>query len=145
MIARSGMADGMAILDLGCGWGSGSLHYAARLPNALVVGVSNSHSQRAHILADAARKGITNLDVVTCDVSREPFAERAAAALATLAAARGSRPGAAAGAALGFNRVVSLEMFEHMKNYEELLKNVADVRAAPAGPPAGARALARSL
>ena len=50
VMERCEMKDGLAILDLGCGWGSGALHYASKLPNSKVVGVSNSHSQREHIL-----------------------------------------------------------------------------------------------
>mmetsp|Transcript_47245 Transcript_47245/g.110285 ORF Transcript_47245/g.110285 Transcript_47245/m.110285 type:complete len:453 (+) Transcript_47245:58-1416(+) len=119
VIERSGMQDGMAILDLGCGWGSGALHYASRLPNARVIGVSNSNSQREHILADAKRRGITNLDIVTCDVSQMPFAQLAAVALGKLC-------DGPEGAPRKFDRMVSLEMFEHMKNYEKLLFNVAD-------------------
>jgi len=133
VIERSGMADGMAVLDLGCGWGSGALHYATRLPRAHVIGVSNSHSQRAHILADAKRLGLTNLDIVTVDVSKAAFAEAAAAALARLRATNAPASGGGGKAEGGvplFDRVVSLEMFEHMKNYDKLMKHVADVRRA---------------
>jgi cyclopropane-fatty-acyl-phospholipid synthase len=97
---RAGLADGQRVLELGCGWGSLCLWLAERHPRSTVVAVSNSHGQRRHIEAEAARRGLTNLEVVTADVN--DFSPDAT-----------------------FDRVVSIEMFEHMKNHRELLANIA--------------------
>ena len=98
---RAQVEDGMRILDLGCGWGSLSLWLAEHYPGASVVGVSNSSSQREWILAEAARRGLGNLEVVTADVN--VFAPSGAP----------------------FDRVMSIEMFEHMRNWQELLRRVS--------------------
>jgi cyclopropane-fatty-acyl-phospholipid synthase len=99
---RARMADGDRILELGCGWGSLSLWMAANYPAARITAVSNSRTQKAHIDAESARRGLRNLEVITCDVNRLEFPA-------------GTR----------FDRVVSVEMFEHMRNYESLLARVA--------------------
>jgi cyclopropane-fatty-acyl-phospholipid synthase len=98
---RSGVRDGDRVLELGCGWGSLSLWLAARFPGARITTVSNSRSQKQYIDARAAERGLGNLDVVTCDINRLelPAGE--------------------------FDRVVSVEMFEHMRNYEQLLARIA--------------------
>ncbi|KAF1017000.1 MAG: Cyclopropane-fatty-acyl-phospholipid synthase [Stenotrophomonas maltophilia] len=98
---RAGLADGQDILELGCGWGSLTLWMAERYPAARITAVSNSHGQRAHILAQCQARGLHNVQVITCDVNR----------LALPAAA--------------FDRCVSVEMFEHVRNYERLLGNIA--------------------
>ena len=92
---------GLRVLDMGCGWGSFSLFAAARFPRASFVAVSNSASQRAYIEAQCTARGIANLSVVTCDINVFD------------------------GAGGGFDRVVSIEMMEHVKNYELLLRRVA--------------------
>ena len=98
--ARAGVADGQRILDLGCGWGSLSLWLAERYPGAEVVAVSNSHSQRSHIEGIAAARGFENLTVLTADVNEfDPEGK--------------------------FDRVMSIEMFEHMRNWKELLRRVS--------------------
>jgi cyclopropane-fatty-acyl-phospholipid synthase len=97
---RAGLADGQRILELGCGWGSLSLFMAARYPQARITAVSNSRTQKAFIDARAAARGLGNLEVVTADMNAFAFAEQA-------------------------DRVVSVEMFEHMRNYAELLGRVA--------------------
>ena len=96
---HAGLADGQAILELGCGWGSLSLWMAEQFPNARITSVSNSHSQRAYIAGEAARLGLTNLKVVTADMN--DFSTDTA-----------------------FDRVVSVEMFEHMANWRLLLARV---------------------
>ncbi len=96
---HAGLADGQEILELGCGWGSLSLYMAARFPNARITAVSNSHSQRRHIEKLAAAQGSANLTVITCDMNDFDIEQR-------------------------FDRVVSVEMFEHMSNWEELLTRV---------------------
>ncbi len=98
--ARAELADGQRILELGCGWGSLSLWMAEHYPKAQITAVSNSRTQKEHIDRVAAQKGFGNLEVVTCDMNVFDTGER-------------------------FERVVSVEMFEHMKNYEKLLGKVA--------------------
>lgn len=100
-IERAQLADGQNILELGCGWGSLSLYMAKRFPNARIRAVSNSNSQREYIEGQARERGITNLGIVTCDMNS--FEAPAAP----------------------YDRVVSVEMFEHMRNYEELLRRIA--------------------
>ena len=93
------LRDGQAILELGCGWGSLSLWMAARYPDSQITAVSNSHSQRAHIERAAAQRGLDNLRVVTSDMNDFDITQR-------------------------FDRVVSVEMFEHMRNWHELFRRV---------------------
>jgi cyclopropane-fatty-acyl-phospholipid synthase len=95
--ARAGLADGQAILDLGCGWGSFALWAAARYPRSRITAISNSHAQRAFIEARAP----DNLVVRTADVR-------------TLELAPAS-----------FDRVVSIEMLEHVRNYGVLFRRIA--------------------
>jgi cyclopropane-fatty-acyl-phospholipid synthase len=99
--ARAGLADGQRVLDLGCGWGSASLWIAARYPCSRVTAVSNSRTQRDFIVARAAERGLTNLEVRTADVR----------ALELPAAS--------------FDRVVSIEMLEHVRNYEHMFARIA--------------------
>jgi cyclopropane-fatty-acyl-phospholipid synthase len=97
---RAELADGMRILDLGCGWGALSLYVAERFPHAEIVAVSNSKSQREAILGECAARGVTRIDVLTADVNR--FAPDGR-----------------------FDRVVSVEMFEHLRNWELALARIA--------------------
>jgi cyclopropane-fatty-acyl-phospholipid synthase len=99
-VERAGLADGQRILELGCGWGSLTLFMAEKYPSATIVAVSNSSSQREHIMARAKARGLANVTVVTCDMN-------------------------AFGADGAFDRVVSVEMFEHMRNYESLLEKIS--------------------
>jgi cyclopropane-fatty-acyl-phospholipid synthase len=96
---RAGLADGQRILELGCGWGSLSLWAAERFPGARIVGVSNSASQREFILGEAHRRGLTNLEILTRDMNAFEAPGR-------------------------FDRVVSVEMFEHMRNWPLLLRRI---------------------
>ncbi|MES1168328.1 MAG: cyclopropane-fatty-acyl-phospholipid synthase family protein, partial [Oleiharenicola lentus] len=98
---RAQLADGQDILELGCGWGSLTLWMAAKYPWAHITGVSHSRTQRDHILAQAGRRGLTNVTIITCDMNELTLP-----------------PG-------GFDRVVSVEMFEHMKNWPRLLASIA--------------------
>lgn len=93
------LRDGQAILELGCGWGSLSLWMAAHYPAARIVAVSNSRSQRQFIQDTAAARGLVNLTVITADMNGFATDER-------------------------FDRVVSVEMFEHMANWDSLLARV---------------------
>jgi len=97
---RAGLADGQRILELGCGWGSLSLWMAERYPSARITALSNSASQRAYIEAQAEQRGLSNLQVVTCDINRFDTTEH-------------------------HDRVVSVEMFEHLRNWPQAFANVA--------------------
>ena len=99
---RAGLTDGQRILELGCGWGSLSLWMAKHYPASQITSVSNSRTQREFITAEAEKRGLTNLTVVTANMIDY---QGEADAL--------------------FDRVVSVEMFEHMKNYQELMGRVA--------------------
>jgi len=99
---RAALEDGHRILELGCGWGSLTLWMAANYPNAKITAVSNSRTQRAHIEARLAERGLDNVEVRTVNMVDY----------------RGEGEGV-------FDRVVSVEMFEHMKNYQELMSRVA--------------------
>ena len=97
---RAELQDGQSILELGCGWGSFSLYMAEHYPNANITVVSNSSTQRAYIEEQARLRGLHNLKVLTCDVNVLTFAEQC------------------------FDRVVSVEMFEHVRNYHKLFENI---------------------
>lgn len=98
---RAALADSLDILELGCGWGSLTLWMAENYPNARVTGVSNSATQKLHIEAEAARRGLSNIRILTADMNVFEAGDSA------------------------FDRVVSVEMFEHMKNYQLLMAKVA--------------------
>ena len=100
---RAGIADGMDILELGCGWGSLTLWMAERFPNARITAVSNSRPQREFIANEAVRRGVTPPTVITADANSFSPPPRTP----------------------DFDRVVSVEMFEHMKNYRTLLARIA--------------------
>lgn len=84
-----------------CGWGSGALYFAEKLPGSQITAFSNSRSQKAYIDEQAKAKGLTNLRVITGDVAEYEFEPES------------------------FDRVVSIEMFEHMKNYKLLMDKVS--------------------
>lgn len=93
------LRPGQEILELGCGWGSLSLYMAEHFPENPITAVSNSHSQRAYIETQAQSRGLTNLRVITADINDfEPEQ--------------------------GFARIVSVEMFEHLRNYPELFRRL---------------------
>jgi cyclopropane-fatty-acyl-phospholipid synthase len=96
---RAGLEDGMTVLDLGCGWGSLTLWIAERYPHCRIFSVSNSRGQRAFIESTCAARGVENVSVTAADIN--DFAP-----------------------AVQFDRVVSIEMFEHMRNYQELLRRI---------------------
>lgn len=97
---RAELTNGQQVLELGCGWGSLSLYMAARYPASSFVVVSNSRTQKQHIDAQAMERGLRNLVVVTADMNVFETEER-------------------------FDRIVSVEMFEHMRNYERLLERLS--------------------
>ncbi len=98
---RAELSDGQQILELGCGWGSLTLWMARRYPRSRITAVSNSHSQRDHILAEAWVRGLHNIRVITYDMNEFDQA-----------------PGR-------YDRVVSVEMFEHMRNWRRLYRDIA--------------------
>jgi len=97
---RASLADGQRVLELGCGWGSLSLYMAEKFPNSQITAVSNSRSQKRFIDVEAGARGILNLEIVTADMN--DFRARGL-----------------------YDRVVSVEMFEHMRNYELLMSRIA--------------------
>ncbi len=98
--ARAELADGQKILELGCGWGSLTLWMAAHYPGSRITAVSNSASQREFILGQARERGLANVEVITADANVFATDQR-------------------------FDRVVSVEMFEHMRNYATLMERIA--------------------
>lgn len=98
---RAGLRDGQNILELGCGWGSLTLWMAATYPAARITAVSNSSSQREHIEAQARTRGLDNVQIITADVNHFTPPQQ------------------------DYDRIVSIEMFEHMRNYQTLLQRVA--------------------
>ncbi|MHA4896804.1 SAM-dependent methyltransferase [Pedobacter sp. PWIIR3] len=97
---RAELEDGQDVLELGCGWGSLSLYMSAKYPGSRFTVVSNSTTQKAYIDNAAKERGITNLTVITADMNTFQILQQ-------------------------FDRVVSVEMFEHMRNYKLLLSKVA--------------------
>ncbi|KAF2474171.1 cyclopropane-fatty-acyl-phospholipid synthase-like protein [Lindgomyces ingoldianus] len=100
-VERAELRDGMKVLDLGCGWGSSALFFAELFPHSTITAFSNSRTQKAYIDSVAHSKGLTNLTVITGNVVDYEF---------PLAS---------------FDRVVSIELFEHMKNYSLLLAKIS--------------------
>ena len=97
---RAQLQDGQEVLELGCGWGSLTLYMATHFPKSRVTAVSNSHSQKQWIDAQAERRGLRNLTILTADMNAFECGRQ-------------------------FDRVVSVEMFEHMRNYQKLLAKIA--------------------
>ena len=97
--AHAGIENGMHILELGCGWGSLTLWIASRYPRSKVTAVSNSRSQGEHIRTSARALGLHNVKVITADMNVFSTDKK-------------------------FDRVVSVEMFEHMRNYRELFSRI---------------------
>jgi cyclopropane-fatty-acyl-phospholipid synthase len=99
---RAALRDGEDVLELGCGWGSLTLWMAEHFPASRITAVSNSRSQKQFIDQRAAERGLGNVEVITRDANVLDFP-----------------------ANRRFDRVVSVEMFEHMRNYETLLGRIA--------------------
>lgn len=97
---RARILDGQRVLDLGCGWGSFSLWLCEQFPGSRITAVSNSRTQKEFIEGEIGRRGISNLTVITADMNTFDTAAR-------------------------FDRIVSIEMFEHMRNFEKLLAKIA--------------------
>jgi cyclopropane-fatty-acyl-phospholipid synthase len=99
-IERAGLEDGMSVLELGCGWGAVSLWMAQHFPHSRILAVSNSSLQREFIAGQVRQLGLKNLDLLTADMNDFDTERR-------------------------FDRVVSVEMFEHMRNYQTLMGRIA--------------------
>ncbi|MFA4794526.1 SAM-dependent methyltransferase [Leptospira kirschneri] len=97
---RAKIENGMSVLDLGCGWGSLSLYLAENFPKSSITGVSNSKSQKKYIDEQAKKRGLKNLTILTADMNEFRISKK-------------------------FDRLVSVEMLEHMKNYEKLFEKFA--------------------
>jgi cyclopropane-fatty-acyl-phospholipid synthase len=97
---RGQFEDGMDVLELGCGWGSLTLWLGEHYPNSQITGVSNSNSQREYINQQAQQRGINNIKIITCDINDFSMDQQ-------------------------FDRVVSIEMFEHLRNYQRLFHNIS--------------------
>ncbi|POB13470.1 MULTISPECIES: SAM-dependent methyltransferase [Pseudomonadati] len=97
---RAQIVDGMDILELGCGWGSLSLFLARKFPNSKITAISNSNGQREFIEERIKERSLNNLEIKTCDINDFNIENK-------------------------FDRIVSIEMFEHMRNYNSLFKKVA--------------------
>jgi len=100
---RAELVDGMTLMDLGCGWGSVSLYVAERYPNIKVTSVSNSKDQKKYIEEQCKEKGLTNVTVITSDIN--DFAPEHTSY---------------------YDRIISIEMFEHMKNYKKLMHRISN-------------------
>ncbi len=98
--ARAELKDGMEILELGCGWGSLTLWMGKHFPNAKITAVSNSRTQKEFIDATAKERGLKNIEIITADMNVFSIGKK-------------------------FDRVVSVEMFEHMRNHGLLLKKIS--------------------
>lgn len=98
---RARISDGLKILELGCGWGSLTLWLAEKYPQAKITAVSHSRTQREHITGEAEKRGLHNVTVITCDMNDFDIG------------------------AGQFDRLVSVEMFEHMKNWPKLMANIS--------------------
>jgi len=96
---RAGLVDGQDILELGCGWGSLTYFIAQKFPNSKITAISNSKDQRNFIQQKNNKLNLQNIKVINADMNDFSTNEK-------------------------FDRVISIEMFEHMRNYDELLKRI---------------------
>ena len=97
---RAQLVDGDSILELGCGWGSLTCYMASKLPNSNITAVSNSKDQKEHIINRCKNQGLDNIEVITADMNDFGTENK-------------------------YDRVVSIEMFEHMRNYKKLLSKIS--------------------
>ena len=97
---RAQLVDGDSILELGCGWGSLTCYMASKLPNSKITAVSNSKDQKEHIINRCKNQGLDNIEVITADMNDFGTENK-------------------------YDRVVSIEMFEHMRNYKKLLSKIS--------------------
>ena len=98
-MSRAGISEGMKILELGCGWGSLTIAMAEKFPRSSIVAVSNSSAQKGFIEDKATARDIRNVEVITSDMNDFRTDKK-------------------------FDRIVSVEMFEHMRNYAKLFESI---------------------
>lgn len=98
-VERAQIKNGESIFEMGCGWGSLTLWMAKQFPDSQITALSNSNSQREFILQRAKERGLNNVKVITCDINNFQQSEQ-------------------------YDRIVSVEMFEHLRNYAELFKRI---------------------
>lgn len=98
---RARLQNGQTILELGCGWGSLTIWMARQFPDSHITAVSNSNSQRIHIMSEAAKRGLKNVQVITCDMNQFRINK-------------------------SYDRIVSVEMFEHMRNWRILFDKISN-------------------
>lgn len=98
---RAGLADGQRVLDLGCGWGSFALWAAERYPRSRITAVTNSRTQRDHIVSEAQARGLGKLDVIHANAAADDIPGR-------------------------YDRILSIEMLEHVRDHGALLARLAD-------------------
>ncbi|KAI8911726.1 S-adenosyl-L-methionine-dependent methyltransferase [Gorgonomyces haynaldii] len=101
-VQRSGIKDGMKVLDVGCGWGSLTLYLAEKFPNCDITSISNSKTQKEYIMSVCEKNGWKHVNVITADMNEFNFDKQ-----------------------VSFDRIFSIEMFEHMKNYRALLDKIS--------------------
>lgn len=99
-VERAQLQDGMSILELGCGWGSLTCYMAKKFPDSKIIAVSNSKDQKEFILKRCEKNNIKNIEVITADMNDFTIDQT-------------------------FDRIVSIEMFEHMRNYKKLFKRIS--------------------
>ena len=100
-VERAKITNGQEILELGCGWGSLTLYIAEQFPQSNIIGVSNSHSQREYINREIQKRNLKNIRIQTADVNQVSFQQET------------------------FDRVVSIEMLEHIRNYKEMFEKIS--------------------
>jgi cyclopropane-fatty-acyl-phospholipid synthase len=100
-VKRAQIAQGQEILELGCGWGSLTMYLAEKFPDSNIVGISNSHSQREYIEKEVQKRDLKNIRIQTADVNLVKFSDKS------------------------FDRVISIEMLEHIRNYKEMFKKIS--------------------
>jgi cyclopropane-fatty-acyl-phospholipid synthase len=98
--SRAEIRDGIEILELGCGWGSLTMYIAEHFPTVQITGVSNSAGQKSYITEQCKKRGLSNVQIITSDINYFSIEKT-------------------------FDRIISVEMFEHMRNYEKLLEKIA--------------------
>lgn len=96
---RAELSNGQEILELGCGWGSLTLFMAEKYQDSQIIAVSNSRTQKKHIDTEAEKRGLKNVTVITADINHFEIDKR-------------------------FDRIISVEMFEHMRNYRTLFGKI---------------------
>ena len=101
-IERAEIKNGQEVLDLGCGWGSFSLYVAKKFPNVNITSISNSSDQISYIKNEAQKRGLLNIEAIRMDVNNLKLDNQ-------------------------FDRIISIEMFEHLRNYKLILNSLNEL------------------